>query len=82
MVSPWKRRFACVIAEIAHICQNIVNTVDASCGAWANFDWHHVERHWRECNALAAHTACKFDVIGQVFGRAELGLPQALSNYV
>ncbi|HTI15866.1 MAG TPA: hypothetical protein VL461_15080 [Dictyobacter sp.] len=82
LTDPIRMRNRRDFAYIAHTCQKIVNTVYESCGAWANFDWHHVQRHWRDCNALAAHTAFKFDVIGQIFGRAELGLPQETQETV
>jgi hypothetical protein len=34
-----------------------------------------MQRSWRDVYAMEAHTGLNFDMAGEAFGRAELGLP-------
>ena len=59
----------------ARLCMPAVERLFTNSGGGANYDTNPLQRYWRDVHAMAAHIALNFDTIGEVFGRAELGLP-------
>ncbi len=67
-------------AAIGRFCLRAIEQLYANSGGRANFNTHPMQRYWRDAHAMAAHVGLNFDMLGEAFGRAELGLPPSSHN--
>lgn len=62
-------------AYIARLCVRAIEQIFLASGGGANYESHPLQRYWRDVHAMVGHTVLNFDRAGEIFGRAELGLP-------
>lgn len=62
-------------AALARLCLQAVERLYTNSGGSANYDTNPMQRYWRDAHAMGAHIGLNFDIAGEAFGRAELGLP-------
>lgn len=67
-------------AAIGRFCLRAIEQLYTNSGGRANFSTHSMQRYWRDAHAIAAHVGLNFDMLGEAFGRAELGLPPSPQN--
>jgi 3-hydroxy-9,10-secoandrosta-1,3,5(10)-triene-9,17-dione monooxygenase len=57
-----------------------VNSLMELAGGSGIYDSAQIQRHWRDCNAAAAHASFSWNLAATAYGRAQLGLPPAGSD--
>ena len=59
---------------VARMCNQAVKTIVDNSGAGIVFEGHPMNRYWRDVQASSMHITFNFDWLGEMFGKAELGL--------
>ena len=60
---------------VARMCNQAVKTIVDNSGAGIVYEGHPMNRYWRDVQASSMHITFNFDWLGEMFGKAELGLP-------
>ena len=60
---------------VAKMCNQAVKTIVDNSGAGIVYEGHPMNRYWRDVQASSMHITFNFDWLGEMFGKAELGLP-------
>ena len=60
---------------VARMSNQAVKTIVDNSGAGIVYEGHPMNRYWRDVQASSMHITFNFDWLGEMFGKAELGLP-------
>ncbi len=60
---------------VARMCSQAVKTIIDNSGAGVVFESNPMQRYWRDVQASSMHITFNMDWLGEMFGKAELGLP-------
>ncbi|MEH7245961.1 acyl-CoA dehydrogenase family protein [Neobacillus niacini] len=60
---------------IAKMCNNAVKTIVDHSGAGIVYEGNPLNRYWRDVQGSSMHYAFNMDMLGEMFGKMELGIP-------
>jgi 3-hydroxy-9,10-secoandrosta-1,3,5(10)-triene-9,17-dione monooxygenase len=60
---------------VAKMCNQAVKTIVDNAGAGIVYEGNPLNRYWRDTQASSMHYAFNMDMLGELFGKVELGIP-------